>query len=84
MVFHRKLGIHPFELAVLGFQIAKTLHVRSFHPAVLGLPNVVRRIGNIQLATDILDLAASLDLLHVATIWLSVNLLLRIVGLLGS
>lgn len=35
MVFHRKLGIHAFWLAVFGLQVAKALQVSGFHTAGL-------------------------------------------------
>ncbi|QHQ27400.1 hypothetical protein XaFJ1_GM000640 [Xanthomonas albilineans] len=54
MVFHRKLGIYPLELAVFGFQVPKALHLSSLHAAVLGLPDVVRRLGNAQLIVGLL------------------------------
>jgi len=49
---------------MLGFDVAQSLHVRSFHAAVLGLPDVVSRIGNAKLTADILDLPSSLNLLQ--------------------
>lgn len=84
MVFHRELGMHAFELAVFGLQVAKALHIRCLHATALGLPDIVRRVGNTQLTAHILDLAAALNLLQRGDNGLSVNLLLRIVGLLGA
>ena len=78
------LGVHGFELAVLGLQVTKALHISGLHAAVLGFPDVVGRIGNAQLATDILDLAAALDLLQRGDDLALSVLLLRIVGLLGG
>jgi len=64
MVFHLQLGIHALELVVLGFQIAQPLHIGRLHAAVLGLPHVVRGIGNAQFAAHIFDLPTTLDLLQ--------------------
>ncbi|QNM61146.1 hypothetical protein XHV734_2366 [Xanthomonas hortorum pv. vitians] len=64
MVFHRELGVHAFELVVLSLQVAKALHISCLHATVLGLPDIVRRIGNAQLTAYILDLAAALNLLQ--------------------
>ncbi len=62
MVLHCQLGVHPLELSVLGFNVTEILRVRRFHAAVLGLPDVVRRIGTAQLTADFLDLSSGLKL----------------------
>ena len=64
MILHRQFGVHPLELCVFGLNVAQPLHVRSFHAAVLGLPDVVSRIGNAKLTAHILDLPSSLNLLQ--------------------
>ncbi|AGH77360.1 hypothetical protein LN96_11885 [Xanthomonas citri pv. citri] len=84
MVFHRQLGVHAFELAVLRLQVAKALHISGLHAVVLGLPDVVSRLGNAQLVTDILDLATALDLLQRGDDLALGELALRIVCLLGG
>lgn len=64
MILHRQFGVHPLQLCVLSFNVPQPLHVRSFHTAVLGLPDVVSRIGNAKFTADILDLPSSLNLLQ--------------------
>jgi len=73
-----------FELAVFYLQVAKALHISGLHAAVLGLPDVVSRLGNAQLATDILNLAAALDLLQSGDYLALGELAFRMVGLLGG
>jgi hypothetical protein len=64
MVFHCQLGIHALEFVVLRFQVPQTLNVRGLHTAIFGLPYVVRRVGNPQLAAHVFYLPTALDLLQ--------------------
>lgn len=64
MSLHRKFGMYALELAVLGVQIMKALHISGIHAAALGLPDEICRLGDAQLAAHIFDLTASLDLLQ--------------------
>lgn len=61
---HSLVRKHPLELVVLGFQIPQAVDVRRFHAAVLGLPGVIRRFRDAQLAAHVFDLPTALDLLQ--------------------
>ena len=51
-------------LCVPDFDIAQPLHIQSLHAAVLGLPDVVGRLGNAKVTTDTPDLHSGLKLLQ--------------------
>src|SRR5438067_7029416 len=49
----RQLGIHLLQFPVFLLELTQPLDVRSLHPAVLLLPLVISRLGDLVLATNI-------------------------------
>lgn len=54
-VLERQIGIHPLQPGVLGLELLDSFEVRGFHPAVLRLPLVVRRLRDPVLAAQLAD-----------------------------
>jgi hypothetical protein len=61
-----RLGEQPFELGVLGFELAQALGLIDLHAAELGALLVKRRVAETAVAAQLLDRHAGLGLLEEA------------------
>ena len=64
MVLHRKIGIHPLELGVFGFEFPDALELGDAQATVSALPVVVGRLAYAVLAAYFGDLQASIGFLE--------------------